>query len=268
MRADMTSQPSRKAFTLLELLVVIAILAILAALLLPALNQARESARTIICKNNMRQISLGMVLYAGDNNDFLPWPGAGQFNLPPDWVYFEDTGVDGVPRYVAHAEAGSIFTHVTGLPREAPLNKKFTNTFSFYRCPSSGATGELRRVTYTMNLWMGPPTNDVVKHPFGIDIPRQGLQIASIVNPVRKVLLMDNKPDLAIRGAYDPAGEPMPMTLHTVHNHNNRLILNFADGHLDTMPYQKFLEIGNPSGPVMSKFPAATVRAYFDPTLP
>jgi prepilin-type N-terminal cleavage/methylation domain-containing protein len=59
-------------FTLIELLVVIAILGVLAALLLPALSRAKASAKRTDCINNMRQISLGIHLYAGDNGDTLP----------------------------------------------------------------------------------------------------------------------------------------------------------------------------------------------------
>jgi len=61
-------------FTLIELLVVIAIIAILAALLLPALRNARESAKSIYCLNNLRQIGIATLNYANDYGEQLP-PG-------------------------------------------------------------------------------------------------------------------------------------------------------------------------------------------------
>jgi prepilin-type N-terminal cleavage/methylation domain-containing protein len=63
----------RSGFTLIELLVVIAVIAILAAMLLPALSKAKYAAKNAQCRNNLRQISLGVSLYTSTHQVFPPW---------------------------------------------------------------------------------------------------------------------------------------------------------------------------------------------------
>ena len=83
-----------RAFTLIELLVVIAIIAILAALLLPALSGAKNKGKATQCINNLREIGVGLRLWANDNNEKFPWSvaavdgGSGWLvdPMPDDWA--------------------------------------------------------------------------------------------------------------------------------------------------------------------------------------
>ena len=80
---------SRRAFTLVELLVVIAIIGILVALLLPAVQAARESARTVHCANNFKQVALAVLNYASGTDSL---PAINNPRLRGDWFGLDQIG--------------------------------------------------------------------------------------------------------------------------------------------------------------------------------
>ncbi len=76
----MATFKKKAAFTLIELLVVISIIALLVSILLPALNQAREMAKRVVCTSNLRQTGLGIFYYVDNNKELLPSAPKGQLH--------------------------------------------------------------------------------------------------------------------------------------------------------------------------------------------
>jgi len=241
-----------RGFTLIELLVVIAIIAILAALLLPALSKAKEQGRSVACKSNMRQITLAMIMYADDSNDYYPWPGEVDRDWQPDWVfggqpslYPNNPDLWKDPGFGFHAESGSIFSYTTGLPRILPHRDSYAGMFRVYRCPSTGTLGEALRVNFSMNEELDPTTDLTQAFP-------EGVKVANVIGPMQKILLVNEDPATMRNASFKPEGTAL--NGHFV-IHDGRVNIGFIDGHLEAMKDRKVRDIQT----------AGQQRLFFDP---
>lgn len=195
----------KKGFTLIELLVVIAIIAILAAMLLPALQSARESARSAVCKSNLRQLALGWQMYVTDYDGALPaystkvWSG-GQ-GMP--WAFL-------IRNYINESEMEDTYwakTNPNGILRDLTLNKGWLLLpYIPYGMSRYGIGGE---------SWGNLP---------GLRKERQ------IVNPSQTLLFVDSRYLTTDQGTYY-----VWVSSGTDFRHKGRANVAFADGHVESL---------------------------------
>ncbi len=216
----------KKAFTLIEVLVVIAVIALLLALLLPALRLAQDQARAIICVNNLRQLAIAYFTYANENDDELVnghIPMSASF---PRGILWAEPPQDAAGNYTGGNVPGLVENKLRGITKG--LLYLYTKDVKVYHCPGDGRIDIPEQLAYRSYSVAGGANGEGWANSYKI-----AKKLAEIRNPGTTYIFVE---EADVRGwnrgswvmnlnRTDQWVDPFAIW------HNNKSTLGFADGH-------------------------------------
>lgn len=253
-------------FTLVELLIVIGIIALLIALLLPALNRARQASQEVVCTSNLSEIGQGLLMHVNDHRGYLPfgpinYRGGGLTPVGLNdtsrlrYEYYEDsagTRVLPIPGAIARYLGQTIRTdsreHVEADLADGTVRNVFT-------CPAQGEAPQGRMTLHNdaggdrFGPWVHSSyaINEAVFGDGGVSNVRRRGRYAGLRRPSDNAILTDGLPRLEWGPDYYPvlAASASDQTMHdgvassTVldyKRHRGRVAVLFADFHAEVRP--------------------------------
>ncbi len=215
----------RRAFTLVELLLVITIIAVLAGLLLPALSSAKANAKQVGCLGNLRQLEVAFQMYTADNRGSLPQniefePENSPFFGTNSWVYGDMKNRSDATN-VALVKVGELFSYA---PQPAS-----------YQCPADiTAGGGLPRVrSYSMNSWIGSAEMEADEQQTPFRVFRNDRDFAPAMPSAIWVLVDEHAATLDDGWFLVTMNDSEPFASLPATRHQNACGINFADGHAE-----------------------------------
>lgn len=224
--ARLPGRTRRSGFTLIELLVVIAIIAILAAMLLPALAKARLKSEGISCLNNLKQVQLGLAMYAHDNYERLAENRGATIS--------KDTWVTGIMKW--DLRPGPVWTDNTNRTQltDGQVGPYLARSIGVFKCPADKVPGQAgQRVrSIAMNSAMGDVTgiNQRLNGRWKVFLKTSDF---TAMSPADTWVLLDEQPDSINDNLFFVAMTGSVWVDVPASYHNNACGFSFADGHAE-----------------------------------